>query len=105
MAVFMGLTSPLVAGTQFTGYMALKNLAYAYSSAWQGRWADLHGYAATLFLDGWITFLPLLTLPFLRPSRLGRGPADPGDASRAGVATAATGAVPPPGPAGPEGAP
>jgi len=67
-AVFMGLTSPLVAATQFSGYMALRNLMYSYSSSWQGRYADLFGYAATLRLDAWIAFLPLLLIPFLKPS-------------------------------------
>jgi hypothetical protein len=83
MAVYMGLTAPIVAGTQFTGYMALKNFVYSYSSAWQGKYADTHGYAKTLFLDGWIAFLPLLLFPFLLPSRLGKrddgsGPDGPG---------------------------
>ncbi|MEZ5063672.1 MAG: MFS transporter [bacterium] len=72
MAVYMGLTAPIVAATQFTGYMALKNFVYSYSSAWQGKYADTHGYASTLFLDGWIAFLPILLFPFLLPSRLGR---------------------------------
>ena len=80
MAVFMGLTAPVVAGTQFTGYMALKNLMYTYSANWQGRFAEGHGYAATLFRDGWIAFLPLLVLPFLLPSRLGRRDEEPPDA-------------------------
>jgi len=66
-AVFMGLTSPAVAATQFTGYMALHNFVYSYSSLWQGKYADLHGYAKVLFLDGWIAFVPLLLLPFLKP--------------------------------------
>ena len=70
-AVFMGLTSPLVAATQFSGYMALRNLMYSYSSAWQGRFADSFGYMATLRLDAWIAFLPLLAIPFLRPSTRG----------------------------------
>jgi MFS family permease len=82
MAVYMGLTAPVVAGTQFTGYMALKNFVYSYSSAWQGRYADSHGYAKTLLLDGWIAFLPLLLFPFLLPSRLGRR--DPEEAVPAG---------------------
>lgn len=73
LAVFMGLTSPLVAGTQFTGYMALKNLVYSYSSLWQGKYADVAGYAATLRLDAIIGFLPILVLPFLAPSTRGRG--------------------------------
>lgn len=68
-AVFMGLTSPLVAATQFSGYMALRNLTYTYSSAWQGRYAELHGYLATLRLDAWIAFLPILLIPFLKPRR------------------------------------
>ena len=72
MAVYMGLTSPLVAGTQFTGYMALKNFVYSYSSNWQGQYAEAHGYAKTLFLDGWLAFTPLLLIPFLTPSLLGR---------------------------------
>lgn len=68
-AIFMGLTSPAVAATQFTGYMALHNFVYSYSSLWQGKYADLHGYAKTLFLDGWIAFVPLILLPFLKPRK------------------------------------
>ncbi len=71
-AVFMGLTSPFVAATQFSGYMALKNLMYSYSSSWQGRFADLHGYAATMRLDVILALLPLVALPFLKPSTRGR---------------------------------
>jgi MFS-type transporter involved in bile tolerance (Atg22 family) len=71
-AVFMGLTSPLVAGTQFTGYMALKNIVYSYSSIWQGRMADVAGYAATIRLDALIAFGPMLMLPFLVPSTRSR---------------------------------
>jgi PAT family beta-lactamase induction signal transducer AmpG len=67
-AIFMGLTNPAVAATQFTGYMALHNLVYTYSSLWQGHYADIYGYARILTLDGWIAFAPLLLLPFLRPS-------------------------------------
>lgn len=68
-AVFMNLTNPAVAATQFTGYMALHNLVYTYSSLWQGKYADLHGYAKVLFLDGWFAFVPLILLPFLRPRK------------------------------------
>ncbi len=67
-AVFMGLTNPKVAGTQFTGYMALNNLVYSYSSFWQGRFADTHGYAGTMYLDSAIVIIPLLILPLLLPS-------------------------------------
>jgi len=83
-AVFMGLTSPLVAATQFSGYMALRNLTYTYSSAWQGRHAELHGYLATLRLDAWIAFLPILLIPFLKPRRGETpGPAAPAPADPA----------------------
>ena len=68
-AVFMNLTNPAVAATQFTGYMALHNLVYTYSSLWQGKYADLYGYAKTLTLDGWFAFAPLVLLPFLRPRK------------------------------------
>ena len=68
-AVFMGLTSPAVAATQFTGYMALHNFVYSYSSLWQGKHADLYGYAKVLFMDGWIAFIPLILLPFLKPRK------------------------------------
>ena len=67
-AIFMGLTNPAVAATQFTGYMALHNVVYTYSSLWQGHHAAIYGYARTLTLDGWIAFVPLILLPFLRPS-------------------------------------
>ena len=75
-AVFMGLTSTVVAATQFSGYMALRNLMYSYSSTWQGHFADLHGYAQTLRLDVLIAFLPLLALPFLKPSTRSGGRED-----------------------------
>ncbi len=67
-AVYMGLTNPKVAATQFTGYMAMSNLVYSYSSYWQGRMADSHGYASTLYLDCAIVIIPLLIIPFLVPS-------------------------------------
>ncbi len=67
-AIYMGLTSPKIAATQFTGYMALKNLVYTYSSNWQGRMAEARGYADPLRLDCLIALLPLLFYPWLRPS-------------------------------------
>jgi MFS family permease len=71
-AVYMGLTSPKVAGTQFTGYMALKNLVYTYSSNWQGRMAEARGYPMPLRWDCLIAFIPLLLYPWLRPSTRGK---------------------------------
>lgn len=70
-AVFMGLTTPIVAATQFSGYMALRNLVYTYSAAWQGAHAEVAGYARTLRLDAWIAFVPILVLPFLREANRG----------------------------------
>jgi PAT family beta-lactamase induction signal transducer AmpG len=67
-AVFMGLTNPLVAATQFTGYMALKNLTISYTNFWQGAIADAHGYAIVLFVDAALVLLPVLLIPFLRPA-------------------------------------
>ena len=64
-AVFMSLTDKAVAATQFTGYMALSNLANTYSSWWQGQAAGSLGYARTLQLDGLIALVPILLLPLL----------------------------------------
>ena len=41
-----------VAATQFTGYMALKNLALNDSDVRQGWMASTHGYARSLLIDG-----------------------------------------------------
>ncbi len=71
-ALFMGLTNPRVAATQFTGYMALNNLVYSYSSLWQGRFADSSGYAHTMYLDSALVIIPLLFIPFLIPSLRGK---------------------------------
>jgi MFS family permease len=40
-SIFMGLTSPAVAATQFTAYMALSNLSIVIANYWQGQVADL----------------------------------------------------------------
>jgi MFS family permease len=68
-AVFMALSSRTVAATQFTGYMALKNLALSYSSFWQGRMASAQGYARTLLIDGLAAVLPILVIPLVGPPR------------------------------------
>jgi PAT family beta-lactamase induction signal transducer AmpG len=78
-AVFMAMSSRAVAATQFTGYMALKNLALSYSSVWQGRMASAHGYARTLLIDGLGAMVPILVLLLLGPARRrGSGPPAPG---------------------------
>jgi len=65
--VFMGLTNPLVAATQFTGYMALRNLTITYTNYWQGAVADAHGYATVFFADALLVALPVLLIPLLKP--------------------------------------
>lgn len=67
--LFMRITNPAVAATQFTGYMALQNLAMTYSSLWQGRFADTSGYAATLTLDAALAFVALPALFWVRGRR------------------------------------
>ena len=71
-AVFMGLTNPLVAATQFTGYMALRNLMISYTNVWQGTLVESQGYAFVFYLDALIVALPVLVLPFLKPSMRSR---------------------------------
>jgi len=66
-AIFMDVTNPLVAATQFTGYMALCNLVFSYTSAWQGHAAVAWGYPATLVLDGAFGLLSVLVLPLMGP--------------------------------------
>jgi len=66
-ALFMDVTTPRVAATQFTAYMALMNVAISYTAAWQG-WAIEHwGYPLTLTADALIGLVCLACLPFMRP--------------------------------------
>jgi PAT family beta-lactamase induction signal transducer AmpG len=66
-ALFMGITQPTVAATQFAAYMALTNLSIAYSVVWQGYAVQHWGYAATLGLDALVGLSCLLLLPLLKP--------------------------------------
>ena len=50
-ALFMDVSNPRVAATQFTAYMALLNLGIAYSAKWQGWAVDRYGYPQTLLAD------------------------------------------------------
>ena len=65
-ALFMGITQPAVAATQFAAYMAFTNLSITYSVVWQGVAVQHWGYAATLGLDALAGLSCLLLLPFLR---------------------------------------
>jgi PAT family beta-lactamase induction signal transducer AmpG len=65
-AVFMGMTNPAVAATQFTAFMAMGNVAISYTNYWQGIIAERFDYATVLYLDALLIIPPLLLIPFLR---------------------------------------
>jgi PAT family beta-lactamase induction signal transducer AmpG len=50
-ALFMDVTTPAVAATQFTAYMAMSNLVITYTSWWQGLSIVSWGYPVTLVMD------------------------------------------------------
>jgi PAT family beta-lactamase induction signal transducer AmpG len=90
-ALFMDITTPAVAATQFTAYMAMNNFAISYTSTWQGIAITKLGYPMTLVLDSVAGLLPILLLPLMTPPR------------RAGAPVHAPFAAPRPGDAIPEG--
>jgi len=65
-AVFMGMTNPAVAATQFTAFMAMKNVTLSYTNYWQGIVAERVDYAMVLYLDAALLLVPMLILPFLK---------------------------------------
>ena len=75
-AIFMSITNPTVAATQFTAYMAILNIVISYTQYWQGWAMDNWGYPTTLLVDGFSGLLCLLVLPFMRSSKAA-GPAQP----------------------------
>jgi PAT family beta-lactamase induction signal transducer AmpG len=80
-AIFMDVTNPAVAATQFTAYMALSNLAISYSATWQGIAIEALGYPKTLLIDALTGPICLAVLPFIKPSASPAG--DGGGARRA----------------------
>jgi PAT family beta-lactamase induction signal transducer AmpG len=66
-AIFMGMTNPAVAATQFTAFMGMSNLAISFGNYWQGVVAERMGYAAVLYADAVIALLVIGVIPFLRP--------------------------------------
>ncbi|MBL0089285.1 MAG: MFS transporter [Ideonella sp.] len=80
-AIFMDVTNPAVAATQFTAYMAMMNLAIAYSATWQGIAIEALGYPKTLLIDAVTGVLCLAVLPFIKPAANKAG--DGGGAARA----------------------
>lgn len=67
-AIFMDVTNPRVAATQFTAYMAMMNLAIAIAASWQGLAVEAWGYPITLLVDAVTGVLCLLWLPALKKS-------------------------------------
>jgi PAT family beta-lactamase induction signal transducer AmpG len=68
-ALYMDITTPAVAATQFTAYMAMMNLATSYTALWQGLAIGRYGYPTTLLLDVLIGMAPLLLLPWMSARR------------------------------------
>jgi PAT family beta-lactamase induction signal transducer AmpG len=68
-ALYMDITTPAVAATQFTAYMALNNLVTSYTSSWQGMTITHFGYPVTLGLDAAAGLLCILVLPWLGVAR------------------------------------
>lgn len=66
-AIFMGMTNPLVAATQFTTFMAMGNLATSTANFWQGRVAERFDYSMALYIDALLVVVPLALVPFLKP--------------------------------------
>jgi len=65
-AIFMDVTNPRVAATQFTAYMAMCNLAIAIAATWQGIAVEAWGYPVTLLVDAITGALCCLLLPMLK---------------------------------------
>ena len=82
-ALLMDVTNPAVAATQFTAYMAMMNLAIAYSATWQGIAIEALGYPKTLLIDAITGVICLAVLPFIKPAANMAG--DGGGARRARV--------------------
>ncbi|MCX7064035.1 MAG: MFS transporter [Proteobacteria bacterium] len=64
-ALFMDITTPAVAATQFTAYMALGNLVTSYTAMWQGLSITHFGYPTTLGLDAAAGLICIALLPWL----------------------------------------
>ena len=68
-ALFMDVTTPAVAATQFTAYMAMSNLVITYTSWWQGLSIVSWGYPVTLVVDSVAGLVVLFLLPFMAMRR------------------------------------
>jgi PAT family beta-lactamase induction signal transducer AmpG len=72
-AIFMGMTNPAVAATQFTAFMAMSNLAISIGNYWQGFVAERMGYDTVFYLDALFAVLVILLIPFLKKREEGPG--------------------------------
>jgi MFS family permease len=68
-ALFMDITTPRVAATQFTAYMAMQNFVISYTANWQGWLVERWGYPRTLTVDCLFGLVGLALLPFMAPSK------------------------------------
>jgi PAT family beta-lactamase induction signal transducer AmpG len=62
-ALYMDISNPAVAATQFTAYMAMMNFVISYSALWQGKAVVKWGYPATLIADTVFGVVCLIVLP------------------------------------------
>ena len=62
-ALFMDISNPAVAATQFTAYMAMMNLVISYTAIWQGQAVVRWGYPLTLLADAVFGLVCLVVLP------------------------------------------
>jgi hypothetical protein len=75
-AIFTDVTTPAVAATQFTAYMAMSNVVFAYSSTWQGHAMSAWGYPVTLAVDAAFGMVSLAVLPWMGAVRNRRAAAE-----------------------------
>jgi MFS family permease len=68
-ALYMDVTDPKVAATQFTAYMAILNAVIAYSAQWQGVAIERWGYPVTLAVDATVGVVSLALLPLISPRK------------------------------------
>lgn len=68
-ALLMDVTTPEVAATQFTAYMAMQNLVISYTSTWQGWSIEKFGYPTTLGIDACVGLVGIGLLPFMTPRK------------------------------------
>ena len=68
-ALFMDVTTPRVAATQFTAYMAMLNLVISYTANWQGWAVERFGYPRTLGADALAGLACIALLPLMGARR------------------------------------